>query len=259
MKRMALFLSIFLFSSTLLGCSGGGSETSQTPKVELMVSAAASLTDALTDIKRTYESRQEGVTLTFNFGSSGKLATQIEQGAPADVFLSASEKDMDGLEAKGLIVEHSRVDFTSNSLVLISAKESTLGIPSFPEINPRSIQHLAIGEPEAVPVGWYTKEVFEHLGLWEPLQDKLVLGSDVRQVLTHVEMGNADLGVVYSSDAAISDKVKVLAEANGEWHTPIVYPGAIIRESEHQQAAQAFLDYLISDDGEELLRKCGFQ
>ncbi|MEK3934484.1 molybdate ABC transporter substrate-binding protein [Sporosarcina sp. FSL W7-1349] len=259
MKRVSLLLSVILFSSLLFGCSGGGSENAQTPEVELLVSAAASLTDALTDIQRTYESQHEGVTLIFNFGSSGKLATQIEQGAPVDVFLSASEKDMDKLGAKGLVVDDSRVDFTSNSLVLISAKDSTLEIPSFKKIDLGSIQHFAIGEPETVPVGRYSKEVFEHLGLWEPLQEKLVLGSDVRQVLTHVEMGNADLGVVYSSDAVISDKVKVLAKADDEWHSPIIYPGAIIRESEHEKAAQSFLDYLMSDKGLETLRKYGFK
>ena len=97
------------------------------------------------------------------------------------------------------------------------------------------------------------------MDLWEPLQDKLVLGSDVRQVLTHVEMGNADYGVVYSSDAFISDDVKVLAEAEADWHEPIVYPGAVVAESTHQEAAQQFLDYLTGDEGKETLQKFGFK
>lgn len=259
MKRIALFLSVFLLTSVLLGCSGGGTKTSETPPTELMISAAASLTDALEELKNTYEDTHEGVTLTFNFGGSGKLAAQIEQGAPADVFLSASKKDMDVMEEKGLIDVDSRIDFTSNRLVLIAPEDAATDISSFEMIDSHVIQHLVIGETETVPVGRYTKEVLEHLGLWEPLQEKLVLGSDVRQVLTHVELGNADLGIVYSSDAHISNKVNILAESDDSWHSPIVYPGAVVQESKHQEAAQAFLNYLVSDEGKEVLQKYGFQ
>lgn len=228
-------------------------------EVELLISAAASLTDALEELKATYEEEHEGVKLTYNFGSSGKLAKNIENGAPSDVFLSASTKDMDDMADKGLIRGESRVDFTSNALVLIANKDSDSTVRSFEDIEPAEIQHFAVGEPETVPVGRYTKETFEHLDLWNVLQDKLVLGSDVRQVLTYVEMGNADYGVVYSSDAFISDHVKVLAESDPEWHAPIVYPGAVVEASKHQEAAQDFLDFLTSDSGKEALQKFGFK
>ena len=166
---------------------------------------------------------------------------------------------MNDMEEKGLIVDESREDFTANALVLIAHKDSDSTITSFEDIDPTVIDHFAVGEPESVPVGRYTKETFENLNLWEPLQDKLVLGSDVRQVLTHVEMGNADYGVVYSSDAFISDDVKVLAEADADWHAPIVYPAAVVAESKHQEAAQAYVDYLTSDEGKEALQKFGFK
>ncbi|AXH99185.1 molybdate ABC transporter substrate-binding protein [Sporosarcina sp. PTS2304] len=273
MKRFLLSVLFVILSILLVGCSntdepensqGTDQQTPEADKqpaeeVELLISAAASLTDALEDLKGTFEEQHEGVTLTYNFGSSGKLATNIENGAPSDVFLSASSKDMNDMEEKELIVNESRKDFTSNVLVLIAHKDSNMEVSSFEEIDPATVDHFAVGEPESVPVGRYTKETLENLELWEPLQDKLVLGSDVRQVLTYVEMGNADLGVVYSSDAFISDDVKVLAESNPEWHAPIVYPGAVVKDSKHKEAAQQFLDYLTSDTGTEALQKFGFK
>ena len=273
MKRFLLSVLFVMLSVLLVGCSETKEnedtdamdqetpEADATPveEVELLISAAASLTDALEDLKTDFEEANEGVTVTYNFGSSGKLATNIENGAPSDVFLSASSKDMNDMEEKGLIVNESREDFTTNALVLIAHNDSDSTFTSFEDIDPAVIDHFAVGEPESVPVGRYTKETFENLNLWEPLQDKLVLGSDVRQVLTHVEMGNADYGVVYSSDAFISDDVKVLAEADADWHEPIVYPGAVVAESKHQEAAQKYVDYLTSDEGKEALQKFGFK
>ncbi|WP_233505376.1 molybdate ABC transporter substrate-binding protein [Sporosarcina sp. BI001-red] len=248
----------------LAGCSkekpaSEGSGTSTVDKVELHISAAASLTDSLDDFKKTYEKEHENVELTFMYGGSGKLATSIENGAPADVFLSASKKDMDTLEGKDLLDVSTRTDFTKNVLVLIANQDSNSAINSFEDIDPATVRHFVIGEPESVPVGRYTKEVFEHLKLWQPMQDKLVLASDVRQVLTQVELGNADYGVVYSSDAFISDKVKVLAESDPSWHEPIVYPGAVLKESKHAHEAQQFLDALLDEQGQETLAKYGFK
>ncbi len=257
MKKGVWFLVISCLLVVLAGCSAEESDMSAEP-VEIMVSAAASLRDALNDMKTTFENDHENITLIFNFGSSGKLVRQIEQGAPSDVFLSASKQDMDTLEKGQLLLDETRVDFTVNELVLITNKNESLTMDSFEDIDPSTIAHFAVGEPESVPVGRYTKEVLENIGLWEPLQDKMVLGSDVRQVLTHVETGNADLGVVYSSDAKVSDKVKVLATANAEWHGPIVYPGAVVSETKHPKEAKAFLAFLSGDEGKEVLKKYGF-
>ncbi len=246
---------LLLFSA---GCSAESADKSAEP-VEIMVSAAASLTDALTDMKTSFEQQHENIIVTFNFGSSGKLVQQIEQGAPSDLFLSASSKDMNTLDEGALLVEETRINFATNELVLITNKDESFTVDSFEDIDPSTIAHFAIGEPESVPVGRYTKEVLENIGSWESLQDKMVLGSDVRQVLTHVAMGNADLGVVYSSDAKISDKVKVLATASAEWHGPIVYPGAVVSETKHPEEAKAFLAYLTGDEGKEILKKYGFK
>jgi len=231
----------------------------QTAKAEIMVSAAASLTDALNELKTPFEADNPGITLTYTFGSSGKLAQQIGQGAPSDVFLSASAKDMDGLEQKQLIAQDTRQDFTRNELVLITGAASPAPIDSFEKLSDPSLKHIAVGEPETVPAGRYAKEVMDALKLGDRLTGRLVYGSDVRQVLTFVESGNADVGIVYASDAVISDKVKVLATANPEWHKPIFYPGAVIAASTDADAAKTFLSYLTSDKGKAILQKYGFQ
>lgn len=268
---MKKIIHIFTFACLILiplGCSNGEFireekvgfvESVGGSKGELMISAAASLTDVLNEIKPKFEDEHLDIVLTFNFGSSGKLAQMIRQGAPSDVFLSASGTDMDKLQSEALILEDTRSNFAENELVLITNKEQPTNLTSFEEISSANAKHFAIGEPESVPVGRYTKEVLEHLGLWGSLQGSLVLGSDVRQVLTHVEMGNAQIGVVYSSDAFISDRVKVIARANTEWHNPIFYPGAVVSDTSRPEAAKVFLEFLTSEVGQEILTNYGFK
>jgi molybdate transport system substrate-binding protein len=271
MFRRIGFVLITLFLLLIpLGCSSN-EKAPQTPtsssspkpsdgqKTELMISAAASLKDALNEIKTSFEQEHPNTSVTYNFGSSGKLAQQVEQGVPADVFLSASKKDMDTLQEKNLIVKDSRVDFAKNELALITNKDNPLTVSSFEDIDPDNIKHFAIGEPQSVPAGRYTQETFQTLHLWDKLQSKLVYGNDVRQVLTYVESGNAEVGVVYSTDALVSKKVKILATAKPEWHKPIIYPAATIINSPHKDEAKAFITYLSSEKGKETLSKYGFK
>lgn len=253
---IVLFLLLIFFTQA---CSKEDPAALQPQRAEILISAAASLTDALNEMKDSFEKEHPAIAVQFNFGSSGKLAKQIEQGAPSDVFLSASKKDMDYLGEKELIIKESRVDFTHNKLVLIAQQESQAAYRSFKEIKTDEIQHIAMGEPDIVPAGQYAKQVLEAVHLWEFLQGKLVLGSDVRQVLTYVESGNAELGIVYSSDAVISKKVKVIAVADSQWHEPIVYPGAILAGTQHKEEAQAFLNYISSDRAKAILEKYGFE
>ncbi|WP_060208478.1 molybdate ABC transporter substrate-binding protein [Sporosarcina koreensis] len=257
MKKLVSWLLLLMTMAISFGCSAEGNESAK--KTELLISAAASLTDALDELKEVYESEHDDVTITLNMGSSGKLATQIEQGAPSDIFLSASQSDMERLSEKELVSGSSVVDFTKNSIVLIANKSTTDPLTTFEQLGDDAFEHLSIGQPETVPVGRYTKEVLEHLQLWTPLQNKLVMGSDVRQVLTHVELGNAEYGIVYSTDALVSDKVVVVAEADPAWHTPIVYPGAVVLDSKHPGTAQDFLDFVTGDEGKEILQKYGFK
>lgn len=261
-KSISLLLAAVVVIFALVGCGSGSNQEegnpSNVPK-EINVLAAASLTDALNEVKTAFEKKHNGISVTYSFGSSGKLAGQIEQGAPADVFLSASKKDMDRLQEKNAIQKDSRADFARNELVLIVPKSSPLQVGTFEDIKPELLKNIAVGEPESVPAGRYTKETLEKFGMWEKVQDKLVLGKDVRQVLTYVESGNADAGVVYASDAKTSQKVKVLATAKPEWHNPIVYPGAVTTDSKHPEEARQFLAYLKSEEGQKILRKYGFK
>lgn len=257
MNKIVNWMLLLLIMAIPFGCSSKGNEDAGT--TELSISAAASLTDALNELKQVYESDHDDVKITLNLGSSGKLATQIEQGAPSDIFLSASQSDMERLSKKELVSGSSIVDFTKNSIVLIANKTTRDPLTSFEQLGVDAFDHLSIGEPDSVPVGRYTKEVLEHLQLWTPLQTTFVMGSNVRQVLTHVEMGNAEYGIVYSTDALVSDKVVVVAEADPAWHTPIVYPGAVVKDSKHPKQAQDFLNFLTGDDGKEILQKYGFK
>ena len=224
-----------------------------------MISAAASLTDVLNELKPIFEDEHPSIELTFNFGGSGKLAQMIIQGAPSDVFLSASESDMDKLEVEDMILKDTRVNFAENELALIVNKNQPAKVSSFKEISSAGVEHLAIGEPESVPVGRYTKQVLERLDLWDSLQGSLVMSSDVRQVLTHVELGNADAGIVYASDVLRSEKVMIVATADSDWHDPIMYPGAVVSDTAHPDEAKAFLAFLTGEKGQALLHKYGFK
>lgn len=259
MKRLKKII-IFLFLIVVLmftGCSTSNDTSSN--QNELIISAASSLTDALNEVKKSFEAENPDVTLSINYGGSGNLAQQIEQGAPVDLFLSASERFMNQVAEKGLIMNDSKVAFASNQMVLITNKDNSFNIDDFKKIAPTSISQLSIGNPESVPAGKYAKEILVHLNLWDPLTDKIVYGKNVRQVLAYVESDNVDLGIVYSTDAYISDQVKIIAIANSDWHNPIVYPGAIIENSNNKDLAKKFLDYLTSQKGKNILRKYGFK
>jgi len=222
---------------------------------ELIISAAASLTDAMSDIKTLYEKQNNNVKITYNFGSSGALQQQIEQGAPADVFISAATKQMKALQDKNLIIEASSKNLLKNRLVLVGPKDSAK-IKDFTNLTDAKM--VALGEPESVPAGKYAQETLKKLGLWDGLKDKVVYAKDVRQVLAYVESGNVDAGMVYLTDAKISDKVKVLSIAEENTHTPIVYPAAVIKSSKNPAAAQNFLDFLSSDAAQDVFTKYGF-
>ncbi|QDX95555.1 molybdate ABC transporter substrate-binding protein [Brevibacillus laterosporus] len=267
-KKKSILSSLVSFSLLLatVGCSTPAPSTtqpttdpkSQQAKTEIFVSAAASMTDVLQDVKKEYETKHPDVTLTYNFGGSGKLAQQIEQGAPSDLFISASSKDMNSLKEKSLIAEDSLTKLVTNEMVLIAPKESTISVDSFEKITPALVKQFAIGEPSSVPVGRYTEEALTKLGLWEKMKPTMVYAKDVRQVLTYVESGNAELGVVYKSDALTSDKIKILATANQEWHSPIVYPAALVKVTKHQKEAQEFLTFLTTDFSKSAFEKYGF-
>lgn len=251
---MKVFLTIFLSLVLLCGC-----QTASKLKTEsLTISAAASLKDAFSEIAVLFEAKN-GKKVSFNFGASGTLQKQIETGSPIDIFASAGEKQMDELAEKGLIEANNRRDFAQNQLVLIVPKDSKIPINSFFQLNNPEIKKIAVGEPKTVPVGQYTEQVFDKLNLKSDLQTKLISAQDVRQVLDYVSRGEVDAGIVYATDAKIAGaKIRIAATATADSHQPILYPIAIIKDSANKQLAQEFIQFLMSEDGQNILQKYGF-
>ncbi len=226
-------------------------------RVSLTISAAASMTDAMNAIQKLYQADHPNVTLTMNYGSSGALEQQIEQGAPVDVFISAANKQMDQLEGKSLVLAGTRKILLGNQLVLIAADGST-AVTSCNDLTKSAVKFVAIGEPSSVPAGQYAQEALTRMGLWNDLQSKLVMGKDVRAVLTYVASQNADAGLVYFTDALTSQDVRIVATIPEDSHSPIVYPAAVIGASKNQAAAKAFEAYLSGALATAVFRHYGF-
>lgn len=231
--------------------------TSYAQKTTLTVFAAASLTEALTEIATQYKAVAPDVTLSFNFDSSGKLQTQIEHGASADLFLSAGQKQMDAI-AKQYIDASTRKDLLVNKVVLIVPQGSTKGISSFNDITTSKVKLISIGN-SSVPVGQYAEEIFKHLKIFEAVTAKASLGGNVKEVLSQVESASVDCGVVYATDAATARNVKVVATAPEGSHKPAVYPAAVLKGAANAKAAKAFLDYLSTPAAAAVFEKIGFE
>lgn len=223
----------------------------------ITVSAAISLKDALDEVAHAYEQAHPGSKITLNYGGSGTLEHQIEQGAPVDVFFSAAKKQMDTLESKGLIVAGMRRDVVANDLVLI-VPVSAAFVKEFRDLAGTQVKVLALGEPATVPAGMYAQQTLNYLGLSAAIEKKAIFAKDVRQVLTYVETGNADAGIVYKTDAAISSKVRIVAMASADSHEPIVYPAAVVKSSRDIPGACAFLDFLGGAEARGVFEKHGF-
>lgn len=253
MKRLITIITIMsiLMITTIANSAG--------KQRELTISAAASLKDVMFEIGNNYQKKHPKIKINFNFGSSGALQTQIEQGAPADIFISAAEKQMDNLEAKNLLKRGTRFNLLENQLVLVVLKNSNIGIRDFGDLASAQVKSIGIGAPESVPAGEYAKQSLKFIGIWDKIQQKLIYGSNVRTVLTYIETGNVDAGIVYRSDTIVSDKVKIVATAVPGSHEPSIYPAAILADSKQPQAAKDFLNYLRISKNKEIFAKFGFK
>lgn len=227
-------------------------------KVDLTISAAISLQNALQEVATLYHTGHPDVQVHLNLGASGTLQRQIEQGAPVDLFLSAAESEMDGLESKGFVLRDTRKNLLTNSVVLIVPKGSN-GIRHFQDLTQAAVKIIAIGNPESVPAGKYAEQVLTHFGLYDTLRPKFVFAKDVRAVLTYVETGNADAGIVYETDALTSSQVTVIATAPPGSHAPVVYPVAVIAASRNVEAAKEFESFLFGPESAAVFRKYGFR
>jgi molybdate transport system substrate-binding protein len=224
---------------------------------EILVSAAASLTDVLKEIANGYQAKSKH-TVKFNFGPSSGLARQIDEGAPADIFFSADLPQMDGLDKKNRLEPGTRKNLLSNQLVIIVPFDSKIKISSPKDLLKGDIKRIALAEPSSVPVGVYTSKYLTDEGLWDRVRPKVVPVQDVRATLASVEAGNVDAGFVYETDAAVSRKVKIVYEVPVEKGSRITYPVAVVRESKRKDAAREFLIYLESRDAKNAFKKYGF-
>jgi len=224
----------------------------------LLVSAATSLEEALEVVQADFEAEYPNIAIDYNFGSSGALQQQIEQGAPVDVFISAGGRQMDALEEKDLLLPKTRGDLLGNRLVLITPDDSTLGLTDFSDLTQSQVERISVGEFRSVPAGQYAEQVLSNLGILAEIQPKLIFANSVRGVLAAVESGNVEAGLVYATDAAISAQVTVVATAAEDLHDPIVYPVAIVVDAASPEAARTFVDYLSSDAAGAVFEDFGF-
>lgn len=251
MKKILHVLVISLLVFIVSGCS------QKALSRELTISAAASLTDCMADIQEAFKGQYPDIALKFNFGSSGALGQQIEQGAPVDVFFSAGIAQVQALIESGLVEEENTKEVLRNKLVLITGKDNGKSL-SFKTLGETDLENLAVGDFGSVPVGQYTEEVFKALGLIDQLKDNLVYAKDVREVLFWVETGNAEAGIVYETDAKVSQKVTICDNADESWHEPIIYPVALIKGSPRLEEAKLFTAFLTSKEAQDIFRAYGF-
>ncbi|MTI80360.1 MAG: molybdate ABC transporter substrate-binding protein [Firmicutes bacterium] len=258
-KKLLVTTALIMFILVnFMGCvSKEPMDTNKVESVNLTVSVAASMKDAAKDLKEIYRRKHPKVNIVYNFASSGTLQRQIEQGAPVDLFISASKAKMDVLAKKGLIINDSQMNLVSNEIVLITSQDNE-SIDGFDDLAKEEVNKISIGVPESVPAGRYAKETLSALKLWDEVQTKVVLAKDVRQVLAYVETGNVEGGLVYKTDAMISKHSKIVATAPRNSHKPIVYPMAIINGTKLYNEAKKFIDFLSANEAQKIFKKHGF-
>ena len=238
---------------------GNDSSNANLTGQEVNLAAAASLKNVYDEkLIPMFEQKYPGVKVTPTYASSGDLKTQIENGLKADVFMSAANKQMNGLAEDGLVDNSTNLQFLENKVVLIVPADSNSTISSFKDLKDAN-GTIAIGDPESVPAGQYAKEVLNNTGIWNDVESKLSLGTSVTAVLNQVAEGSADYGIVYSTDAKSNDGVKVVCEAsNDTLKTPVIYPVALLKNSTDSEAAQAFMDFLQTKEAKDVFVEYGF-
>ncbi|MEM9508266.1 MAG: molybdate ABC transporter substrate-binding protein [Cyanobacteria bacterium P01_E01_bin.35] len=232
-----------------------------TPSNQITVSAAASLKGVIEEIQPLYQQEYPKTEIIYNFASSGSLQRQIEQGAPVDVFISAAISKMDSLDKQGLLLTETRQDLLSNQMVLVvPAKNSknNLKLDDFDDLTTKRIKSIALGEPKSVPAGKYAQEVLASFKIAEQVNSKAIYGKDVRQVLNYVATGNVDAGIVYRTDAQVEDNVQIVATAPENTHAPVIYPVAVIKDSNKPEAAMELIEFLTTPEAQAVFAKYGF-
>lgn len=263
MKRILSILCSMLLCVSFAGCGNSKNNSNANPNssnnnspVELTISAATSLKEAMADIEPLFTEKYPNVKLTFNFGASGSLQQQIEQGAPSDIFISAGQSQMTALKDEELMINESCKDLVKNRLVLVGPSDTT--ITSINQLSTDSVKKIAVGEPSSVPAGKYADEVLKNLGIYDDISSKLVFAKDVKEVLAWSTSGNADVGFVYLSDAVSNSSSKIIEKVSEDLHSPIKYPIGIVKSTKNQKEAQDFVDFLFNDQSKAIFEKYGY-
>jgi len=271
MKKSISLILILCLIFSLVGCSSkndlnnannaqketSSTETPEATESTILLAAAASLKNTMDDeLIPMFEEKYPNIKVEATYDSSGKLQTQIEEGAEVDVFMSAAMKQMKALNEKDLILENSIVELLENKIVLIVPKESEVAMSTFEDV--LKAEKIAIGDPESVPAGQYAKEVFENLKIWDQVSQKSSLGTNVTEVLNWVAEGSAEAGVVYATDVANNDKVVVVKEAPEGSVSKVIYPVGIVKATKNEEAAKTFTEFLQSDEALKIFETYGF-
>ena len=256
---MAGVMGTMMFGTTMVSAEA---EAPAELKGEVYAFIAASLNNAMGEIQKDFNETYPDVEILFNADSSGTLQTQIEEGARCDIFFSAATKQMDALVDEGLAQKDSVVDLLENKVVLIKPKDGETKVTGFENITDAANLALA---GESVPVGQYSREIFENLGIMDEVnQMEINEGKNVTDVLASASEGSNEVGIVYATDAAsVADSVDIIAEApEGSLETPVLYPVGLVEDKEASEddtaAAEAFLEYLQSDEAIAVFEKYGF-
>jgi len=227
---------------------------------EITLSVAISMKEAVETLGRQFTQARPGVMLRYNFGSSGELQKQIEAGAPVDLFISAAQRQMDELEQKGLIDPASRRVFARNVLTVIKPAGSALDISKPADLLDPKVRRIVIGNPRTVPVGQYAEESLKALALWDRVQPKLVFAENVRQALDYVARGEVEAGFVYSTDIPVrAGQITEAFRPAEDTYRPVTYPVAVVKDSRQPALARAFIDLLMTREGQSALSRLGFQ
>ena len=253
-------LCLLLSMAALAGCgtnndAPGGDNAEALPAQTITVAAAASLQEPLVKAIALYNEAQPNVTVEATYGGSGALLEQIQNGAPVDIFLSASKKYITDAETAGLLAENSAFNWLTNSLVVASAAKSEIAVTTLEEV--AELQNIALGTPESVPAGKYAQEALTNAQLWEKVEPKVVYAKDVKAVASYAESGSADVGFIYASDTVGRDGLKIQFTVDPSLHSPIVYPAAIIANTQVMEASQSFIDFLKTDAAKAIFAEYG--
>jgi molybdate transport system substrate-binding protein len=253
-------LKVFAILLVAAFFEAASSATFAESRKEITVSAAMSLKNGFQEIGRAFEAKHGGVKVRFNFGASGDLIRQIEGGAPVSVFASASPREMDELESRGMIISGSRIDFASNSLVVVVPSDSSRRISSFADLASDRVQRIAVGSFKTSPAGMYAEEAFQYYRILPSIKDKLIFAENVRQVLDYVARKEVDAGIVYATDAKLRiNEAKIAAVADKLSHGRIIYSLAKIINSSNEKLAGEFMDFTLSKEGLKILGRYGFR